>query len=284
MKIRYICPAWGQEHLNPCDLLERVVAGGYDGIEINLPPDQGFIDLFRFKLNLIRSEVNKDFVFIAQQVLPPAVEDPDEYIQRMVRRLRHLASLEPDFINSHTGKDYYDFDANCRIIDAAMHVAEKTGVRVLHETHRGRFTFHAAGLPPYLEKFPQMQLVGDFSHWCTVSESMLEDQADLLKRIIPHVVHIHARVGYEHGPQVNNPFAPEWQGHVDAFIGWWRMIIEERNRNNSRLATITPEFGPAPYMPQHPFTQEPVADQWKINAGIKELLKTRLAHQPQTIL
>ena len=28
-----------------------------------------------------------------------------------------LCKLKPNFINSHTGKDYYDFEDNCKIIE-----------------------------------------------------------------------------------------------------------------------------------------------------------------------
>jgi hypothetical protein len=70
-----------------------------------------------------------------------------------------------------------------------------------------------------------MKLVGDFSHWCNVSESMLDDQQHILKRIIPHIGHIHARVGYEHGPQVNDPFAPDWKQHLELFTSWWKEIL-----------------------------------------------------------
>ena len=56
-------------------------------------------------------------------------------------------------------------------------------------------------------------------------ERLLQEQEEILQQIIPHVSHIHARVGHEQGPQVNNPAAPEWKLHVDQFIIWWQKII-----------------------------------------------------------
>ena len=38
-------------------------------------------------------------------------------------------------------------------------ISQKTGIPIFHETHRGRFSFHAATLIPYLRKFPEMELV-----------------------------------------------------------------------------------------------------------------------------
>ena len=121
-----------------------------------------------------------------------------------------------------------------------------------------------------------MELVGDFSHFCTVSESMLEDQENILQQIIPHVSHIHARVGFEQGPQVNNPAAPEWDSHLNKFIGWWQQIIEYKKSKGDFLFTISPEFGPDPYMPVQPFTKEPLSNQWNNNVFMKNTLKQKI--------
>lgn len=276
MQIRYTCPYWGQEGTEASLFLARVLEEEYDGVEINLPESEEFVKEFQSTLANIRS-VKKDFKFIAQQVLSPANEPVEEYLTRMKSRLEFLVSLKPDFINSHTGKDYFSFGDNCRIIEAAENISARSGIPVLHETHRGRFTFHAASLQPYLNKFPQLKLTGDFSHWCTVSESMLEDQQAIVDEIIPHIHHIHARIGYEHSPQVNDPFAPEWERHTEIFMCWWKKIIATQSVNATRSFTITPEFGPVPYMPTLPYSQKPLADQWQVNTQLKNALKRKFS-------
>jgi len=131
-----------------------------------------------------------------------------------------MLPFAPDFINSHTGKDYYTFDENCKIIDAIEIFLEVHYIPVYHEIHRRRFTFYSATTLIYLEKFPSLKLVGDLSHWCVVLEGMLQDQEHILKRIIPHIKHIHARVGFEQTPQVNHPFAPEWENYLNQYLVW----------------------------------------------------------------
>src|ERR1035438_5200500 len=116
MKLKYVCTYWGQEALNAVDFFSKVVYAGYDGIEINFPDSSAFIDAFFGELNGVRKQ--KEFLFVAQQVLPPARESVDSYIKRMSVRLEELAAFNPDFINSHTGKDYFSFDENCRAIEA----------------------------------------------------------------------------------------------------------------------------------------------------------------------
>lgn len=271
MNIKYTCPYWGQEHLAIEDFLDKVVLAGYDGVEINLPEEGPLTGEFMDALEVITVS-NPKFMFIAQQVLPPANETVQTYISRMTKQLYHLTCLQPDFINSHTGKDYFSFDNNCRVIEAALEVSAKTGVRILHETHRGRFSFHAATLLPYLEKFPELELVADFSHFCVVSESLLQDQEHIINELIPHVGHIHARVGSEQAPQVAAPKSPEWATYVKTYLSWWQKIILYRQNRATKSIAVTPEHGPVPYMPVLPYTKQPLSNGWQDNLDMKALL------------
>ena len=275
MQIKYSFSYWGNDHLSPAQFINTIVDAGFDGAELFLNPSDRITNEFLTAIYTIRNQ-NPDFYFIALQLPFPKNDSVEAHIQIMEENFRNLAALNPLFINSHTGKDYFSFDDNCKIIDAAMNFSAKNGIRILHETHRGRFSFHAASLIPYLERFPQIELVGDFSHFCTVSESMLVDQQEIIARIIPHVSHIHARIGHEQGPQVNDPKAPEWQGHLEKFVFWWQQIINTRKRAGQPLFTISPEFGPVPYMPTSPYTQQPLSNQWDNNVFMKEYLKATL--------
>ena len=275
MQIKYSFPYWGSDHLSPSQFITNVSNEGFDGAELLLQPPDIFTNDFLLAIENIRKQ-NPDFYFITLQLPFPKNNSVAAHIKIMERNFMKLAALKPLFINSHTGKDFFSFDDNCRIIDAAMNFSAKNGIRILHETHRGRFSFHAATLIPYLNKFPEMELVGDFSHFCTVSESMLEDQEEILQQIIPHVSHIHARVGFEQGPQVNNPAAPEWASHLNKFIVWWRQIIDYKKSINDTIFTISPEFGPDPYMPLQPFTKEPLSNQWANNVFMMQYLKSRI--------
>lgn len=277
MNIKYCCTYWGSEKDEAESFVDKVLSAGYDGIEIFLPPGKpSFTDAFLAELEDIQAK-NPGFLFIAQQLTAPDNDTVDAYISRMKNSLLELAAWQPHFINSHTGKDYFSFDDNCRVLEAALNISSKTGVRILHETHRGRFSFHAASLIPYLKVFPELELVGDFSHFCTVSESMLHDQEDIMQQIIPHVSHIHARIGHEQAPQVSDPFAPEWQDHVHRFEDWWQQIIQHKQDSGWQQFSITPEFGPAPYMPAVPFTRQPLGNQWEINRNMMQLLKKRFS-------
>ncbi|MBK9730837.1 MAG: sugar phosphate isomerase/epimerase [Chitinophagaceae bacterium] len=275
MKIKYACPFWGQEHLEATAFVAKVIDAEFDGIEINLPAEGSFTNQFLKTIENIRS-MNPEFVFIAQAIVSPVNNKVDEYRSSMERRLQQLVSFQPDFINAHTGKDHYSFDDNCRIIETCMNISAKSGISILHETHRGRFSFHATTLIPYLEKFPELKLVGDLSHFCVVSESLLQDQETFLQKIFPHILHLHARIGHEQSPQVSDPFAPEWKGHLKIFLDWWKEIILCNHQQGNETFTICPEFGPTPYMPAISSSEKPIAYQWKINSAMKNYLRENL--------
>ena len=272
MDIKYLCTYWGSEDLSAKAFLDKVLSHGFDGVEINFPEDQQFVDEFMSELERIRKTSHPAFIFIAQQVLSNEKETVAVYKERLTNRLNFLVGLQPNAINSHTGKDFFDFDANVDILHLTEEIAVKSGIPIWHEIHRGRFSFHLRTLLDYLNVFPNLKLIADLSHFCVVSESDLSDQHELLTRIYPNIQHIHARVGFEQSPQVNHPFAPEWKKHLDRYITWWNEIIQLQSQKGNTHFTITPEFGPFPYMPQAPFTQSPLANQWDLNTEMKTYL------------
>lgn len=272
MDIKYLCTYWGSEGLSAKAFLDKVLSHGFDGVEINFPDDQQFVDEFMSELERIRQTSHPTFIFIAQQVLSNEKETVAAYKERLTNRLNFLVGLQPNAINSHTGKDFFDFDANVDILHLTEEIASKSGIPIWHEIHRGRFSFHLRTLLDYLNLFPNLKLIADLSHFCVVSESDLSDQHELLTRIYPNIQHIHARVGFEQSPQVNHPFAPEWKKHLDRYTTWWKEIIQLQSQNGNAQFTITPEFGPFPYMPQAPFSQSPLANQWDLNIEMKRYL------------
>jgi sugar phosphate isomerase/epimerase len=270
MKIKYLCPFWGSETIGPEVFVERVMEAGFDGVEINLPDNEDH------QKKIVKYLNDNRLLFVAQQYLPSLNEDFATYRRRYIRRLEELAALGPLFINSHTGKDFWSFAQNCQLIEDAFLIQESTGVPVYHETHRGRFTFHPAQLLQFLDRYPALKITADFSHWCAVSESFLEDQRPSLERAIQHTGHIHARVGHTQSPQVTDPFVPEWEAALHTFVNWWQEIIQFNSSQGNTQMCICPEFGPAPYMPSLPYTNQPVNNQWLLNVKMKDFLRREL--------
>ncbi|MEO8819890.1 MAG: sugar phosphate isomerase/epimerase, partial [Ginsengibacter sp.] len=66
----------------------------------------------------------------------------------------------------------------------------------------------------------------------------------------------------------------QWQQALQAHLSWWDKVAERKKLEDDTL-TITPEFGPFPYMVTLPETGEPIANQWEVNLFMMNLLKER---------
>lgn len=181
---------------------------------------------------------------------------------------------KPLYINCHSGKDFFTYEQSKLFIDHTTEVSAKTGIKICHETHRGRILFAAHIARNFIEKNPALRLTLDISHWCNVHESLMEDQTETVALSLERVEHLHARIGHQEGPQVNDPRAPEWGNTVKAHLAWWDKVLERKMKAGETMTILT-EFGPPNYLPTLPYTQQPVADQWAINVYMMQMLRKR---------
>ncbi len=268
MEILILAPHWGSNELAPQEFIARVLAAGFDGIEMSLPLDP---DARRDWTSRIADAGLK---LVAQQWETVFHPQFDEHRDALSRYLTNACSAQPLFVNSHTGKDFYTPRQNRELIALASAIANAHGVPVYHEIHRSRFSGHPMLLLPYLDAMPELELTVDLSHWCCACESLLEDQPATLDAVLPHARHIHARVGHAQGPQVSNFQAPEWADALMRHLQWWDRIVDLRRQAGATRMTLTPEFGPAPYTPALPHSGKLVSDPWQ-HVAMLELLRAR---------
>ena len=244
----------------------RVADDGFDGTELFLPLIPGPPDRV---LGLHREHgLRGPIIDIITEGDTPA-----DHLASFDSSLTVALEYEPELINSHTGRDIFSFADNVALYRHAIERSREVGVRIIHETHRLRPTYSAIETRRYLEELPDLLLNADLSHWMVVHESDLSDQDATVDVAIGRSRHIHARVGFEEGPQVNDPRGPEWAGHVARHVELWRRIVETCRSAGESVLAITPEFGPHPYAPSHPGTTTPVADIWEINVYMKDMLR-----------
>lgn len=269
MEILIFAPHWGSNHLAPQDFIARVQAAGFDGIEMSLPLAAAQRDDWTARI------ADAGLQLIAQQWETVFHPEFEAHKAALAELLHNACAARPLHVNSHTGKDYYTPQQNMELIALADAIAREHGVAIFHEIHRSRFSGHPMLLLPYLRQLPDLQLTADLSHWCCACESLLEDQPQTLAATLPHVRHIHARVGHAQGPQVADFRAPEAQAALDAHLGWWDRIVELRRAAGAPRMTMTPEFGPVPYTPTLPYSQQEVSDAWELNVAMLALLRAR---------
>lgn len=263
--ITYLATRWGFERSLE-EFCKSAKEAGYDGIEVWLPGStqershlMSVTQEYNLKVGLLVGSGSSSF---------------DQHFTEFKRNIDQAVELEPLFINCHSGRDFFPFDQNRQIIDYTIKVSEATGIGIYHETHRSRILFAAHIAKEFIEQIPRLRLTLDISHWCNVHESLLQDQPEAVQLALGRTDHVHARVGHPEGPQVTDPRAPEWQQVVEAHFIWWDQVVK-RKINEGQGLTMTPEFGPPQYMPAVPYTGQPLADQWDINAHMMKLWKER---------
>jgi sugar phosphate isomerase/epimerase len=267
-ELKVLATNWGfNGSLN--DYCAKAKKEGYDGIEIWWPMQQQEQDELFKALQQHKLEVG--FLCGGSE---PQFQTHLDHFKKMIDAAATNKIQAPLYINCHSGRDFFSDDQNQAFIDHTTKLAKDTGVLICHETHRSRMLFAAPVARRYMEKNPALRLTFDVSHWCNVSESLLQDQPENLALAMDRASHIHARIGHPEGPQVNDPRAPEWENTVKAHLAWWDTIVARHKKEGKRLTILT-EFGPPDYMPVMPYTRKPLADQWAINVHMMHLLRER---------
>ncbi|MDP4220652.1 MAG: TIM barrel protein [Bacteroidota bacterium] len=232
--------------------VSRIAEAGYDGVECAVS-EVGDPAEFQAMLR----EYHLDYIPLIY------TEGTDHVVE--FRRLVSLASsFRPEKIVAHAGRDLWKFSDQVQFFEKALLIEKEFGIPIAHETHRRRPLFSPMNAVALMQQLPELKVNADLSHWCCVTESMLEDHSNAIQLAASRAIHIHSRVGYENGPQVPDPAAPEWTGHLRIFESWWKVIIDEEKKRGVSDFTVTPEYGPPSYMQTVPFSNAPLADLWEV--------------------
>ncbi len=276
--IKFYCSRWGHETIPWKDFVRKVVSHGFVGVEIIALryPEQ--------KQEMLDALADSGLEYSLIYTEKKEGSDFKKYLDTLEKSLLEIATTyrakksTPGFIISQTGREYYTKEQVAACFEVCDKISRETGIKIIQETHRFRWSYAAHVVMEYLEKFPDLQLALDISHWFCVSESFLEDQQDAVNLALQHSVHLHARIGHTQGPQVTDPRTPDNAIALQHHLKYWDKWIEHLRRSGVSECTITPEFGPYPYMIYTPHDNKPVADLWEINCWMKDLLYARYMH------
>lgn len=198
---------------------------------------------------------------------------PEDHLRELERLLALCPAYAPLRVTVITGSDAWNWMQQDWFWSRAIPLAEASGLAVSFETHRSRSLHSPWTIQTFLEAFPGLRLTADLSHWCVVAERLMTPELTPVAAMACRVDHIHARVGHPQGPSVGHPFASEWAGALEAHRRCWRLF--RLSRTGAALPfTVTPEFGPDGYLPERPFSREPVADLLEINTAMARWIRS----------
>jgi len=273
MRLQNFKTMWGFEGDFETACIQAKEAG-FIGIEGRSPLDQKERDYWKECLE------KYDLAFIGEIVtggdfVPSRHHSLQGHIDDVDRGIKNSLELKPRFMNCMGGCDAWSEDDSIAFFKGAIEIANSYGIEISFETHRSRSLFTPWVTRRMVEAVKDMKLTLDISHWCVVSERLMDTELDTIKALAPHVHHFHARVGYAQGAQVPHPAAPEYKEALISHQKCWEISWDAQRSNGMKVITMTPEFGPDGYLHTLPFTNVPVADLWEIN---RWMAKTEDAH------
>ncbi len=244
--------------------LDEALGAGFDGIEARIPETTAQRSA---NARLLR-EQNVPYIatlFTSTPVLPRQSDSPQAHLEDLRRKLDWAAELEPRLVNVLPGNDRWALSEQVDFFARAVELADASGLHVCFEIHRGRSLYSPWVTLDVIRQVPELRFTSDISHWLVTCERLLDDPADDLSAFIERVDHIQARVGYDQGPQVPHPGAPEYAEVLAFHQRHWESIWSSQEKRGLQSTTLTPEFGPDGYLHHLPFTDVPVADLWQLN-------------------
>lgn len=272
--IKFMCPRWGFEGIPWNEFLRSVKEAGYAGIEwFPFGEKNDYLEVLDL-LHLYELE------FCIVMAVIQSYNGYEDYIVALENDLQKLMAIRnekkaPLFISAQTGREFFSYEEIVGCLQVCSTIQEKYGTPIYQETHRNKWSYAAHVVAPVLYKNPSVLLTLDVSHWFCVSESYLEDQQEAVAGAIAQTSHIHARVGHTEGPQVWDPANNEYAEALEAHLAIWDKIVQQAKDKKFSYFSITPEFGPPPYMIPGNRNISMAAEQWRLNAWMKDFLKQR---------
>jgi sugar phosphate isomerase/epimerase len=266
MKLKLVRHLWGMN--TPLELAFPLFRQqGYQAIEGHPPHDQ------QERVRSLREASGLGLIGMAFT----GGDSIDQHFDSLRQQVDNLLAQGAYQITVHSGSDAWPVAKAVEFLGRVNEYEQGLPVAVGHETHRGRILFNPWVTRDLLRQLPNLKLVIDFSHFVCVAERLNWDDGGIVDLCAQRCVHLHARVGYEEGPQVPDPSAAEYAGHLAKHVEWWKVVWNARKRMGDASLSVTPEFGPPGYLHTLPHTNVPVADLAKIVEWMSARLRSELA-------
>ncbi|GGF17938.1 xylose isomerase [Aliidongia dinghuensis] len=203
------------------------------------------------------------------QCYPETVED----LRPILDRVRELGA---DHVNLQPNARPYRLEACFPYIEGWQRLAAEAGIPVFIETHRDRMTTDLMTTLQLVDRFPDLKLTADLSHYLVGREfawPVSQENHALIHRILDQAWALHGRVASREQVQVQISF-PHHRDWLDLFMGWWEYGIRSWRRRAPADATLTflCELGPKEYAMTGPDGYE-LSDRWAEALMLKDLVR-----------
>lgn len=263
--------------------LEQAQANRWQGIEGPLDADP---EKRRTQMETVQGEGLEWIVEVCTATsrgsyVPVPGASVTEHLDSLEAALEQALEYQPRLITTMGGSDAWSFAGMVEFLTGVVQLSTRYAIPIGVETHRARCFFNPWLTRDLLRAVPEVRVTADLSHWCVVTERLvLNDEPDILNLLSERVIHIHGRIGYEQGPQVPHPGAPEYSAARKAHWKWWTALFSGMAERGMDIVTLTPESGPDGYLQAAPFTQMPVGDLAEINTWMGRFVRDQTQTLP----
>ncbi|MFT8475483.1 MAG: sugar phosphate isomerase/epimerase [Acetobacter orientalis] len=255
--------------------IEEIKTAGFTGLEARIPATNAEA---QHQAHLLQ-QATMPYIGIAMTgggVVPKQDATLESHLNDLRAIVERAALMAPRFINVLGGNDRWSAAQQADFITQAHAIGQEAGILCVFETHRSRILANPWVTLDVLPQLPQEVLFTlDISHWVVCCERLLNDPADDFSAFFERVHHIQARIGYDQGPQIPHPAAPEHAAERQFHQQVWEQVWHAQKARGYTLSTLTPECGPDGYVHTLPFTNAPVADLWEMNTWIGQAEQAR---------
>jgi sugar phosphate isomerase/epimerase len=187
--------------------LRAICEAGYDGVQFGRQIDRARLDEAR-QLGL--GVCGSGRVNAPAEVAPLAKE-------------AHEARLE--CLTLHVGWGTENDDEAAALIDSVLSASSQFSIPLYPETHRATIFQDPWRTVKFLERFPDLEFNGDFSHWYTGTEMVyggFENKMEFFKPVLERIGFLHGRIGNPGCMQVNiGDGSPDGRPYVAHFRALW---------------------------------------------------------------
>jgi hypothetical protein len=165
--------------------------------------------------------------------------------------IEHVQEFGADHINLQADVRPYTLDECIPYIEGWRRLADDAGIALHIETHRDRMTTDLFFTLQLLDRFPDLRLTADLSHYVVGREfawPISDENHALMHRIIDNAWGFHGRVASREQIQLQLAF-PQHQQWLALFMQWWQYGFRSWRRRAPAdgVLTFLCELGPPEY-------------------------------------
>lgn len=285
MKLEGFFTLWGWPG-SAADAVHFAHKAGFDGVEGQVPSTVAQREAFAKALELTGLSYIQEIATTGTYV-PDRSLSLQDHLTHFEQQLNAVSDntntntnslngyqLNPKFVTCLGGCDAWSVTQSLEFFSRAQALAQAKNITVCFETHRGRILYNPWRCLELCEALPSLRLTFDISHWCVVCEGLQDTEINLIRSLASRTQHIHARVGYDQGPQVPQPFNGVYKKDLDLHLSIWRELWDVRLKSGQTTTTFTPEFGVDGYEYRSLDGSEPRVNPTQLNIQMLQLLRS----------